>query len=167
MKAIIREIIPYLIIISIVILIRTYLITPVRVQGSSMVPTLSDGEILLLKKYDTSYKRFDIVVLNRDSSKLIKRIIGLPGEHIAYKDSHLYVNDVEIEEDFLPKDIRFSDFDTILLGDSIIPDGKYLVIGDNRNNSTDSRIFGFVEKKEILGTTSFRLFPFKKFGGVS
>lgn len=167
MKAFMKEVIPYLIIIAIVIFIRTYVATPVRVQGSSMVPTLKDGEILLLKKYDTSYKRFDIVVLNRDSSKLIKRIIGLPGEHIEYKDSHLYVNDVEIEEKFLPKDISFSDFDTILLGDSKIPEGKYLVIGDNRNNSTDSRIFGFVEKNEILGTTSFRLFPFKRFGGIS
>ncbi len=167
MKAFMKEVIPYLIIIAIVIFIRTYVATPVRVQGSSMVPTLKDGEILLLKKYDTSYKRFDIVVLNRDSSKLIKRIIGLPGEHIEYKDSHLYVNDTEIEEKFLPKDISFSDFDTILLGDSTIPEGKYLVMGDNRNNSTDSRIFGFVEKKEILGTTSFRLFPFKRFGGIS
>lgn len=167
MKAFMKEVIPYLIIIAIVIFIRTYVATPVRVQGSSMVPTLKDGEILLLKKYDTSYKRFDIVVLNRDSSKLIKRIIGLPGAHIEYKDSHLYVNDIEIEEKFLPKDISFSDFDTILLGDSTIPEGKYLVMGDNRNNSTDSRIFGFVEKKEILGTTSFRLFPFKRFGGIS
>ena len=167
MKAFMKEVIPYLIIIAIVIFIRTYVATPVRVQGSSMVPTLKDGEILLLKKYDTSYKRFDIVVLNRDSSKLIKRIIGLPGEHIEYKDSHLYVNDTEIEEKFLPKDISFSDFDTILLGDSTIPEGKYLVMGDNRNNSTDSRIFGFVEKKEILGTTSFRLFPFNRFGGIS
>lgn len=167
MKSFVKDITPYCIIILVVVLIRAFLVTPVRVQGSSMVPTLEGGEILLLKKYDTSYKRFDIVVLNKDSSKLIKRIIGLPGEHVAYKDSHLYVNDEEINEDFLPSDISFSDFDTLLLGNYTIPEGEYLVIGDNRNNSTDSRIFGFVKKKEILGTTSFRLFPFKKFGGIS
>lgn len=167
LKNILKESLPYVIIVLVVVLIRSFIVTPVRVQGSSMVPTLEDGEILLLKKYDKSYKRFDIVVLEHDSSKLIKRVIGLPGEHVEYRENRLYINGEEIEESFLPENLEFSDFDTILLGQEEIPSGYYLVIGDNRNNSTDSRIFGFVKKEEILGTTSFRLFPFKKIGGIS
>lgn len=131
-----------------------------------MYPTLNDKDILLLKKYDHSYKRFDIVVVEKDNTKLIKRIIGLPGEHVTYKDSVLYINDEEVEESFISDDLIFDDFDTILLGKEKIPEGYYLVIGDNRNNSTDSRFFGFVSKSEILGTTSIRLYPFSKIGLV-
>lgn len=162
-----KEILPYIVIVLVVVLVRTFIITPVRVQGSSMVPTLHNGEVLILKKFDQSYQRFDIVVLNHNSDKLIKRIIGLPGEHVAYQDNKLYINDQKIDEDFLPEDLEFEDFDTILLGNSIIPENTYLVIGDNRNNSTDSRIIGFIDKKNILGTTNFRLFPFTKIGSVS
>lgn len=167
MYKILKEIVPYVVIILVVVLIRSFIVTPVRVQGSSMVPTLHDKEILLLKKYDKSYKRFDIVVLNKDGNKLIKRVIGLPGEHIAYKENRLYVNGEEVEETFLPENLEFSDFDTILLGSEKVPEGYLLVLGDNRNNSTDSRIFGFIKKEEIAGTASFRLFPFNKIGGIS
>lgn len=162
-----KELIPYIIIILVVVLIRSFVITPVRVQGSSMTPTLHDGEVLILKKYDQSYQRFDIVVLNHNNDKLIKRIIGLPGEHVEYKNNKLYIDDKKIEEGFLPENLEFEDFDTILLGDSIIPKNTYLVIGDNRNNSTDSRIIGFIDKKNILGTTNLRIFPFTKLGKVS
>ena len=132
-----------------------------------MTPTLYNGEILLLKKYDKKLERFDIVVLNYEDDKLIKRIIGLPGEHVYYKDSNLYINDEKLEEEFLPDNLKFDDFDNVLIGKSIIPDNSYLVLGDNRNNSTDSRIIGFIDKEDILGTTSFRLFPLKKIGQFS
>lgn len=167
MKKFLKELLPYLIIIIVVVFIRTFIVTPVRVQGSSMFPTLHDGEILILKKYDQSYSRFDIVVLKHNKDKLIKRIIGLPGEHVAYKNNTLYINGEKIEEEFLPEDLEFDDFDTILLGNKIVPENTYLVLGDNRNNSTDSRVIGFIEKDVILGTTNFRIFPFTKFGGIS
>lgn len=167
MRKFLKEILPYIIIILVVVFIRTFVITPVRVQGSSMVPTLHDGEILLLKKFEQNYDRFDIVVLEHSNDKLIKRIIGLPGEHVAYTDNELYINGEKIEEDFISDDLQFEDFDIILLGNSKIPENTYLVIGDNRNNSTDSRVIGFIEKDSILGTSNFRLFPFTKFGGVS
>lgn len=162
MKNIIKDLIPYVIIILLVVLIRTFIVTPVRVDGSSMYPTLKNGEILILKKYDHTYSRFDIVVLKYGNERLVKRVIGLPGEHIAYKDSKLYINDEYISEDFLPEDLSFEDFDNILIGHNYVPENSYLVIGDNRNASVDSRIFGFVDKKYILGVTNLRIFPFNR-----
>ena len=82
MKKIFKELIPYLIIIVVVVSIRIFIVTPVQVSGDSMRPTLKNREILLLKKYDRSFQRFDIVVIDYDNDRLIKRIIGLPGETI-------------------------------------------------------------------------------------
>lgn len=166
MNKFLKELIPYAVIIVVVVLIRSYVVTPVRVQGLSMYPTLNDKEILLLKKYDKSYERFDIVVIEKDNSKLIKRIIGVPGEHIAYKDSELYVNGNIVEENFIGETYKFEDFDNILVGSEIIPEGYYFVVGDNRNNSTDSRLFGFISEEEILGTTSFRMYPLNRIGFI-
>lgn len=166
MKKVLKELIPYIVIILVVVVVRTFIVTPVRVQGDSMVPTLQDKDILLLKKYDRSYDRFDIVILNYNGSKLVKRIIGLPGESISYQDSELYVDGEKIEENFLPEGLDFHDFDTILLESSTVPQGYYFVVGDNRNNSTDSRLIGYIREEDILGTATFRIFPFTKIGTV-
>ena len=98
----IKELIPYLVIILVVAVLRMFIITPVIVQGESMVPTLDGGEVMILKKYDTNYKRFDIVVVDSsvDGNNLIKRVIGLPGETIKYKDGKLYINDEEIDDPY-------------------------------------------------------------------
>ncbi len=171
---VLMEIGSYLAIILAVILVRVYLITPVRVEGSSMHPTLEDGEILLLKKFDHAYSRFEIVVFNRKkevtkngvtevvTERLVKRVIGLPGEHIAYKDGKLYVNEKETKEEFI--NVTTSDFDIKELGYDTIPEGYLFVMGDNRNNSTDSRILGPIKKEDIVGTTNFVLLPFSHFG---
>ena len=164
-KEIIKEYSIYVIIIILIILLRTFIITPVRVDGDSMNENLKDGEILLLKKYDKSYERFDIVIFNYKKDKLIKRIIGLPGENIEYKDSKLYINGKYVEEEMISKETY--DFSLNELGFEIIPDGYYFVLGDNRTNSTDSRIIGLVSEKDILGTTNFAIFPFNKFGSIN
>lgn len=167
MKKIIKDIIPYISIILIVVLIRSFIVTPVRVTGYSMYPTFDDGQILILNKTKKEYKRFDVVVVNYNGEKLIKRVIGLPGEHIQYKNNKLYVNGKYVEESFLNSDVKTNDFDIIdLMITSFIPKDSYLVLGDNRENSTDSRVFGFVKKDNILGTTIFSVFPFTKFGTI-
>lgn len=164
MKQKIKELIPYIIIIVVVILIRTFILTPVQVVGTSMVPTLSDKQILLLKKYDKDYKRFDIVVFKYDDSTLIKRIIGLPGEYVEYRKNNLYINGKKIEEDFIKT--TTNDFKLSELNYKKIPKGYYFVMGDNRNNSIDSRYIGLVSEKQIKGISTFSLFPIKKFGSI-
>ena len=161
----IKEFVPYVIIFIVVVLIRSFIVTPIRVDGHSMDPTLQDGEILLLKKYQKNYERFSIVVVHYENSKLIKRIIGLPGEHIRYENNALYVNGVKVEENFI--DTTTSYFDIKNMGYDTIPENYYFVVGDNRNNSTDSRIIGFIPKEDIYGVADFVLFPFTSFGKIN
>ena len=163
MNKFIKEIIPYISIIIIVVFIRTFIVTPVKVDGVSMENTLKNKEILILNKLDKKYERFDIVVLNYKNEKLIKRIIGLPGEKVDYKNGKLYINDKEIKDKL--SNIT-GDFKLINLGKSVIPEDKYFVLGDNRDHSLDSRLIGLVDKSVIEGTTKLRLFPFNKIGFV-
>lgn len=156
----VKEIIPYIIIVVVVVLIRTFIVTPVQVDGESMYPTLKDNQILILKKYDNSYERFDIVVFDYNDSKLVKRIIGLPGETVSYKNGELYINGEKMED--VELEVTTDDF----ASNTIIPKGYYFVLGDNRINSLDSRIIGLISSDDILGTTTFSIFPFNEFGFI-
>ncbi len=160
----IKEIVPYIVIIIAVVLIRTFIVTPIKVDGASMNPTLNDGEVMLLNKFDKNYKRFDIVVVNYGDTKLIKRIIGLPGEHIKFINNKLYVNNKLVHD--IKLDDETSNFDIREINYEVIPDDSYFVMGDNRNNSTDSRIIGPINKSNIVGKTNIIIFPFNKFGKV-
>lgn len=164
---ILKELIPYIIVILAVIVIRNFIVTPVMVSGSSMDPTLENNQILILKKYDRSYERFDIVVIdfasNAFNERLIKRVIGLPGEEIKYVDNKLYVNGKELDDEFAS---ITDDFDTDKFGSKTIPEGKYLVLGDNRTNSMDSRMLGFIDKSDIKGIVDLRVFPFNRMGTI-
>lgn len=159
MKEKIKEYSIYVAIILAVILIRTFIVTPIRVNGTSMYPTLDSGNFMILKKYDKDIERFDIVVITRGKEKLIKRVIGLPKEDVEYRDNELYINDEKIEE-------SYGDGDTSNFVDYCAKD-EYYVLGDNREDSTDSRVFGCVKREDILGTTNFVVFPFNKWGKVN
>ena len=156
-----KEVIEFILIIIIVFLIKYFVITPIRVNQSSMNNTLYDKDIMILNKISYRFvdiKRFDIVVIKKDDEYLIKRVIGLPGELIEYKDNKLYVNDKLVDENFLHK--KTDDYKL----DKKIPEKYYFVVGDNRPDSLDSRYFGLVKKDEILGKTSLVIFPFNHFG---
>ena len=163
MNKFIKELVPYIIIIIVVVLIRTYLVTPVLVSGNSMEPTLKNRELLLLNKINyrkDNIKRYDIVVIKRDNKEIIKRVIGLPGETVEYRNNTLYINGHEEKNkynedtnDFTLKEICNCD---------VIPENQYLVLGDNRKVSADSRMFGLFDKKEIEGNVNISLWPIKK-----
>ncbi|MBS5805636.1 MAG: signal peptidase I [Firmicutes bacterium] len=157
---IIKEIIPYIVIVLVVVLIRTFIITPVRVDGDSMKNTLKNGDILLLYKLG-SINRLDIIVLDeeKDNEKIIKRVIGLPGETVAIKKGKIYINDKVIDDEYAYGET--SDYDKVTLEDD-----EYFILGDNRLISKDSRYFGPIKKSEIKGKIVFRLFPFTKIGTV-
>lgn len=177
-----KEIFPYLVIIVVVVIIRTFIMTPVAVDGESMYPTLHDNDIMLLYKLrlkTVGINRFDIVVINTDEGKLIKRVIGLPGDKIKYeinKDEDgnskgiLYINGEIVEEKFIDEKAKantckYNNID-ICERETEVPKGEYYVMGDNRGNSKDSRIIGTIEKKQIKGITSVVILPFKRIGSV-
>ena len=160
MKKFLKEYIPYIIIIIWVIVVKVYVVTPIRVNGPSMNDTLHDKDIMILDEISYRFrpiKRFDIVVIRYNDEYIIKRVIGLPGEVVSCKNNKIYINGKVIEEDFSHK--YTNDFDDVLVGDD-----SYFVLGDNRVNSTDSRIIGTVSKKSIKGKTSLTVFPFSRFG---
>lgn len=163
----IKDIIEYVVIIIVVLLFRTFLYSPIRVSGDSMVPTLKDGDIMILDKIGyrlNGLNRFDIVVVNYNSEKIIKRVIGLPGDYVEYKENKLYINGEYVEEGFERKDT--SDFIMEMIDENVIPEGKYLVLGDNRPISKDSRIIGLIDESSISGYTSIVIFPFNRIGKV-
>ena len=164
-KNILKEYLPYIIILMVIILIRTFIVTLVRVDGSSMENTLHNGEILVLNKLDKDFERFDIVVIKYNNERLVKRIIGLPGEQVRYRNSQLFINGKKIKENFIEEET--ANFNIMELGYNRIPKGYYFVMGDNRDNSLDSRYIGLIKKEQIQGTTKIRLFPFHKIGKIT
>ena len=158
-KSFIKELIPYVIILIVVVLIRSFIVTPVMVSGTSMSPTLKGREIMILNKLDKKITRYEIVVLDTNHEDIIKRVIGLPGETISCENNTIYVNSRKIDDKFGAG--VTSDFKKITLGKD-----EYFVLGDNRENSLDSRYYGPFKKKEIKGSTKLIVFPFHKIGKV-
>ena len=159
MKKIIKEYLPYVLIIILVILIKRFIVSPVKVNGTSMMNTLHSGDIMILNSsayYFNDIERFDIVVIDEGDEYIIKRVIGLPGETIEYKDNKLYINNKLVKDKF--GNGKTSDFK------EKIGKNSYFVLGDNRGNSMDSRVFGSFKKKKIIGKTNLTVFPFDRFG---
>ena len=154
----IKEVIPYILIILTVVLIRTYIVTPVRVNGESMNNTFKNGDILLLSKMGKKYERMDIVVFTYNGERLIKRIIGLPGEKVKIENNKLYINGEEVKD--YRENIEMLNYEL----EEVIEDNHYFLLGDNRNNSIDSRKLGTINIENISGKVIFSIIPFKKIG---
>ena len=132
-----------------------------------MHPTLKDEELFILSKFNyrfTDVKRGDIISLKYANTKyLIKRVIGLPGENVYIKDSTLYINNEKFEESYISDELKYDDFYLKDLGYDKIPENMYLVLGDNRVDSLDSREIGLIPKKDIIGKIALRFWPLNRF----
>jgi signal peptidase I len=152
----------------IALLIKTFLFQAFFIPSESMVPTLKVHDRVLVNKL--SYKlhpvhRDDIVVFKAPPNSdpgiddLVKRVIGLPTETVAAHGGHVYINGKRLDEPYLPKDSSTTDFAPVK-----IPADSYWVMGDNRGNSKDSRVFGVITKGKIVGRVFFRIWPFTRLG---
>ena len=142
-------------------LIVTFGFQVARVEGQSMAPTLADQDRLIVNKLAYRVgepRRSDIVMLyyplNPDKS-FVKRVIAEEGDQVRIVDGRVYVNDVPLRDDFVPPEFRSHDD----FGPTVIPEGYYFVMGDHRNNSSDSRHWGMVPKKYIIGKVQLRWWP--------
>ena len=152
------------------LLIRNFLFEPYVVEGKSMDPTLVDSERLFVNKtvkYTGNFKRGDIIILNgkEKSTHYVKRLIGLPGDTVEMKNDHLFINGNEVKEPYLSYNKENAKKVGINLtgdfGPIKVPKDKYFDMGDNRQESMDSRNgLGLFTKDDIQGTEEFVFFPF-------
>lgn len=150
----------YIVAAILIFLLFIFVIGLQQVVGPSMSPTYKEGDVGVVNKLAYKFgevKRGDVIVLSESEKYMIKRVIGLPGEVIEYKNNRLYINGREYEEKYLNDDVYTDDFTS-----KTIPEGEYLVLGDNRSDSLDSRDYGFISKKQIIGKVWFKIWPLRK-----
>ena len=144
-------------------LIKTFVVGNFWIPSESMVPTIEVNDKVIVTNFSYWFegpKRGDVIVFRYplDTKKdYIKRCIGLPGETVEFRDSKLYVNGQLVEEPYLPEGLVFEAY-----GPIEVPEGQYFMCGDNRNHSSDSRVWGFVEKRLIIGKAQVIYWPFDR-----
>lgn len=158
---------------GIFLVIYGFIAQPHEVKGSSMYATLENGDFLLTDKISYRFhepSRGDIVVFKSPVNprvEYIKRVIGLPGETIEISDGRTYINSQPLREPYLPQGIVTAPESFLTENNPYtIPEGEYIVMGDNRLNSSDSRVWGTVPAENIVGRVFFRYWPPKKVEAV-
>ncbi|MFJ6414946.1 signal peptidase I [Terribacillus saccharophilus] len=153
---------------------RSYFYFPSTVYGESMAPTLEDQNKILISRVG-NIDRFDEVVFHApdQDASYVKRVIGVPGDKIEYKNDVLYVNGKKHAEPYLKEMKNAMQEDALftnnfklrdVIGEDTIPDGYLFVMGDNRRNSKDSRMFGLIPQSTVIGEVKFRYYPFPQMG---
>jgi len=156
------------VILAVVLIVFIY--QPVKVEGTSMMPGLTNEERIFINKYEYKLgvggvERGDLVVFHfplDPSQSYIKRVIGVPGDQVEIVNGTVFVNGSKLDEPYVPDDYR----DSLSLPRERVPANHYFVLGDHRNSSNDSRMWGFVSRPEIYGKAVFVYWPLNKIGRV-
>ena len=152
------------------IILIVFIYQPVKVEGTSMMPGLTDQERIFINKYEyklsaDAIRRGDLVVFHFPldvSQSYIKRVVGLPGDTVQIDHGRVLVNGRNLDEPYVPDEYR----DQFSLPKESVPSGHYFVLGDHRNSSSDSRMWGFVDRGEIYGKAVFIYWPLNRLGRV-
>ena len=191
-QEILSWILTILVAVAAALVIRSIVFEPVRVDGSSMDDTLANGEIMFVSKFDYSStwlclpwqskeakekapritfggnpQRFDVVICRypgRGDTNFVKRVVGLPGDTIELKEGYLYVNGEKYDEPYINDEYRSGPLNTMSARE--VPEGKYFVMGDHRNNSNDSRSVGAIDRNMIIGHVRQVVYPFGEWRGI-
>jgi signal peptidase I len=170
-SSLLRELVEVVVLAVILYFGISFAVQAVHVEGLSMFATLDDNDYLIANKIDYRLhapQRGDIIILRPPSSNstdFIKRIIALPGERILISHGIVYINGHKLDEPYLPE--AWTQLDTWGGPDGmVVPPNSYFVMGDNRNRSQDSRIFGFIGRDRIDGRAWFRIWPLSHFGNI-
>jgi len=138
----------------------------IRIDGSSMEPNLHHGEFVIVSKINYRFgepERGDVVVFDfprNITQEYIKRVIGLPGEHIMVEDGNVYVNEIILSEPYLIMEPRYE-------GEWVVPEDTLFVLGDNRNNSSDSHTWGMVPMNNVIGEALVVYWPPSSWGLIN
>lgn len=170
LNAFLKSIKEWVIIIAVALFInfvlRTFLVANIIIPSESMLPTIEKGDRMFASKIvnENELNYSDIIIFHppipgEENTQYIKRVIGTEGDTVEIKDNKLYINNEPIKEEYLHED-KMADF-----GPITVPENKLIVMGDNRNNSYDSRFWNeFLDEKEVIGKAGFRFFPFDRMG---
>jgi signal peptidase I len=153
--------------------IRTFVAEPRYIPSGSMLPTLEIGDRLIVEKlsyYSHPPQRGDIIVFApppqlqeqgfEQDQAFIKRIIGLPGNTVEVKNGHVFIDRQLLTENYIAEAPNYP------MSPMVVPPGQFFVMGDNRNNSNDSHIWGFLPRANIIGHACFRFWPIERLGGM-
>ncbi|MCU7556404.1 signal peptidase I [Macrococcus capreoli] len=177
-KEILEWLIAIVVALALIFVVNQFLFVTYTVKGSSMDPTLKDGEKVIVNKIGYTLgdiHKGDIIVFHADKQyDYVKRVIGRAGDTVEYKEDDLFVNGKKVEEPYLEENKiaktnillteNFSVKDLVnTKGKDTIPKGKLLVLGDNREMSKDSRFFGLINEKDVVGEVTLRYWPFSAF----
>lgn len=158
-----RQIFPYLILVLVLFVLLRFTIMLNYVPSGSMLPTIPEGSILLSTRYDAKdVERYDLVIFFspvEEDTVIIKRVIGLPGETITISGGKVYADGVELDSSFQAEEMDGS-------GEGVyeVPEDSYFVLGDNRNDSWDSRFIGCIPAENLIAKAKFILYPFSRAG---